>query len=686
MRSIRCCLCRGVLGLVWLLPLALAGGDPPQSRRPRDLAEISLEELMNVEVTSVSKKEQPLNRVPAAVYVITREDIRRSGVTTIPEALRMVPGLQVARIDSSKWAISARGFNGRWSNKLLVMIDGRRVLSPVFSGVYWDMQDVFLEDVERIEVIRGPGATLWGAGAVNGVINVITRHAKDTQGGLVAGGYGTQEDRFGGLRYGGKAGEAWYRVYFKYFLRDPFSRPSSDSDADHSDADHWAARRTGFRMDWEPSERDQITVQGDAYHSHAGQIVSDFSLAPPYNRTLEDRAEAHGGNLLARWRRVFSSRSQMALQVYYDRASRAEAVNAETITTWDVDFQHRYRLGARHDLQWGVEGRFMSDYLPARPMRIFTPEREHWPLFSGFFQDEVSLVEGRLYLTLGTKLERNFHTGGDVQPGAQLLWNLNRNNTLWASVSRAARPPSRMNRDIRLNLTAMPGFGGMPNVVSAFGNEDFRSESLRAHELGYRFQTKRFSADLTAFYNVYNRLESTRALTPFVEQTPEPVHLVLPITFGNDVKGKGYGAELAAAWNVADRWKLSGNYSWLRLRLRAAGTAPLLEPGRGEKDSPEHQAHLRSYLDLPKHLSFDAALYRVGSLPAPGGLLARPVVPAYTRVDTRLGWRPTPKLELSLAVENLLDARHAEFLAIESLIVPGNQGRRNLYGKVTWRW
>ena len=661
---------------------AWAGGSEQRAGKPRDLTEISLEELMNIEVTSVSKKEQKLAQAPAAVYVITQEDIRRSGVTSIPEALRLAPGVQVARIDANKWAISARGFNGRWSNKLLVLIDGRRVYSPMFSGVYWDLQDTLLEDIERIEVIRGPGATMWGAGAVNGVVNVITRHARDTQGWLATAGGGSEERGFGGLRYGGRAGQAYYRGYWKYFQRN-----HGLTQAGEPAADGWDALRGGFRMDWEPSEKNAVTLQGDLYHGHAGQTISTVSLVPPFNRTINDQARSVGGSVLGRWKHVFSDRSEMALQVSFDRADRTEAVNVEEVDTYDVDFQHRLRLAARHELHWGVEGRYMSDNLPGRALRSFQPQSRAQPLFTTFLQDEVLLVEDRLSLTLGSKFEHNVYTGYEVQPGAQLLWTPNPKNTVWASMARAVRPPSRMNRDVRVDFLAVPGWGGMPILISAFGSPSFRSETLRSHELGWRLQaSRRFSADVAAFYNVYHHLETGDLGTPYLEQVPAPPHLVLPMVLNNNLKGEAHGVELATNWNVTNRWKLSGTYSWLRVRVNPTGSAPALEDTRSTGESPAHQAHLRSYLDLPRKLSLDAALYYNGSLSAAEGVLARPGVPAYTRLDARLGWRPAQDLEVSVGLQNLLQARHPEFYSIEALVIPGNQVGRSIYGKVVWRF
>jgi iron complex outermembrane receptor protein len=652
---------------------AWAEGQDSRPSQPKELLRLGLEQLMDLEVTSVSKKEQRLSQVAAAVYVITREDIRRSGATSIPEALRMAPGVQVSRIDANKWAVGVRGFNGRWSNKLLVLMDGRSVYSPMFSGVYWDVQDTFLEDVERIEVIRGPGGTMWGANAVNGVINVITRHARDTQGGLLTAGGGSQELGFGGARYGGKTGKAYYRGYAKFFQRNRLTNASGAPGGDD-----WNALRGGFRMDWEPSERDAVTVQGDLYQNHAGGTVATFSLRPPFSGTSGYRAAASGGNVLARWKRVLSERSETVVQIFFDRARNPGASYSEAVDTYDLEFQHRLKLGSRHDMQWGLGGRFISDDMRSDATQKWVPASRKQPLFSAFWQDEIALVENRLSLTLGSKGEHNVYTGFEFEPSARLAWTPNARSTVWASLARAVRTPARIQRDARVDIATFPGAGGSVSVLSLFGSSGFGSEKLRAHELGYRFQpVKRISLDLAAFYNVYNRLKGSQRLAPFYEPIPAPAHLVIPLTFNNRAEANSYGLELVPAWSVTEKWKLSASYSWLRAPLELAGT--------GERDSPRRQARFQSYLDLPWKLSLDTALYYVSSLHPMPGSFGAPEVPAHTRLDTRLGWKPGRDIELSVAAQNLLDSRQVEFNTPGD-VVPGNQVRRSIYGKIAWRF
>ncbi|MDX2032043.1 MAG: TonB-dependent receptor [Blastocatellia bacterium] len=671
---------RGV-GLVsaWLAAMALAGGAGAQSPQPaRDLAETSLEELMNIEVTSVSKKEEKLFQTAAAIYVITQEDIRRSGLTSLPELLRMVPGLSVARIDGNKWAISSRGFNSRFANKMLVMIDGRSVYTPLFSGVFWEVQDLILDDVERIEIIRGPGATLWGANAVNGVINIITKHTKNTEGGLLIAGAGSEELGFGAARYGGRMGErANYRIYAKYFNRDRSVDFSRRPAPDRSDA-----VRGGFRVDWQATKKDEVSFHGDLYDGDGGQRISLFSTAPPFARMVDDRIEVSGGNAVARWRRLNSSRSDSSIQVYYDRTKREEAYFGERRDTFNFDFQHHMAVGRRQDMIWGLGYRVTADSLADLLSSTFVPNRRTVHLFNAFFQDEVTLVPGRARLTLGSKFEHNDYTGFEVQPNVRFLLTPSERQTIWAAVSRAVRTPSRIEDDIRAPYQVLPGTGPLPNVVTVFGDRRFRSEVQFSYEVGYRIQpTGNLSLDLATFYSTYRRLRSASAGAPYFAGEPAPPRVVIPLVLGNRMLGESYGAELSSNWNVTTHWKLSAGYTFLRVQLtpypESRGQLPP-DSENEEGNSPQHQAQLRSYLKLPRGLEFDAAIYRVGGL-------RTGAIPAYTRLDARFGWRATESLELSVGLQNLLDPRHPEF-GLQQLGETPTQVERSLYGKVTWRF
>ncbi|MEW6159067.1 MAG: TonB-dependent receptor, partial [Verrucomicrobiota bacterium] len=440
-----------------------------------DLTVIPIEELMNIEV-SLSRTRQTVSESPSAIHVLTQEDIRRSGATSIPEALRQVPGLDVARITAHSWAVSSRGFNDFFANKLLVLMDGRSVYTPLFSGVFWDVQDTFVEDIERIEVVRGPGASLWGANAVNGVINIVTRTAHDTKGALISGLAGTEE-YIGGIRYGGTISEkASYRAYVKYLHRDD-QRDAMGADA----SDEWDMLRTGFRTDWDFSANDSITFQGDYYEGHEDQRLLVVTPPPIPFRMVEGEARLAGGNLLGSWRHTFSEESDLGVQVYYDRTERHDRVHREIRNTYDIDFQHRIALFERQEFIWGLGYRLTTDELGEGRDRTgaiqFIPSHRQDQLFSAFLQDEIAIIEDRLRLTLGSKFEHNDYTGLEIQPNARLLWTPHRNHSVWGAVSRAVRSPARFEHDVRAWFIPPPSM--------LVGNPEFESESLLAYELGY---------------------------------------------------------------------------------------------------------------------------------------------------------------------------------------------------------
>ena len=654
-----------VTALVLFSNTAWASGEKMDASSA-DLTHLSLEELMNVEVTSVSRRAEKLSAAPAAVSVLTADDLRRSGVTSIPEALRLVPGMEVARVDAHNWAISARGFNDLFANKLLVLMDGRSLYTPLFSGVYWDTQDTLLEDIDRVEVIRGPGATLWGANAVNGVINIITRSAKDTRGLLVTGGGGAEEQGFAGVRYGGELGEnAYYRVYAKYFNRDDQVLP------DGSDShDRWNMERGGFRIDWDASTENHYTLQSDLYSGRLDQTYFLPTPNPPFAQTNQSHLNVNGGNVLGRWSHTFSERSDLKLQVYYDRTVRDGPVLNEDRDTFDVDLQHRFLLGERQDIVWGAGYRLCSDELDNSYTVTFNPDQRAIQLFSLFAQDEIALVQNRLRLTLGSKFEHNDFTGFEYQPSGRLSWTPTDRQTVWASISRAVRTPSLAEDDIQLRqLTSTPGV-----QVLLQGNRDFDSEELLACELGYRWRPiARVSLDVTAFYHDYDHL---RSLEPGAVLPGPP--LTVTATAGNKLHGETYGIEFAPSWQVTDSWRLQAGYTFLQNQLhRDAGsgdTTSELDEGR----NPHHQFSLRSSVDLPHNLEVDCAVRYVESLPDFQ-------IPSYIVVDVRLAWRPFKNFEVAIVGQNLLDDRHPEF---QSLFIPieRTEVQHSVYGKVTWRY
>lgn len=662
-----------LLGGLCVSPAVLADGVSKAPAASGDLSDLSLEQLVNVQVTSVSKREESLSRAPAAVTVISRDDIQRSGARTIPDALRLVPGLQVAHVDSHTWAVSARGFNDSFANKLLVLMDGRSVYTPLFSGVYWDVQDTMLPDIDRIEVIRGPGATLWGANAVNGVINIITKSAKDTVGGLAVAGGGNEELGFAALRYGGQLGEnAFYRVYTKYDSRDSSALPNGDL-AD----DRWQMARTGFRIDWEANARANVTVQGDLYGGWLDQTYRFPTLtAPDYSEVVSKPIDVSGGNLLTRWTHEFSPDSDMTLQIYYDRTRRdARRLLMEERDTFDIDWQHHWRINDWNYWTWGLGYRASMDHLEGDFLTSFDPERRISHLGSLFMQDEVTLVPDRLQLVLGSKFEHNDYTGFEFQPGARVSWTPGERHTFWAAVARAVRTPSRAEDGIRLNDRVSGG--APPTVGSVFGTADYKSEELTAYEAGYRVRLfERVSVDFATFYNDYDDLRTTEfrgaGLDPSLPGSP----IVGRIDIDNKAYGETFGGELAVTWQPVDWWRWRGSYSLLEVQLHPKPTSVDGDAEDDERKSPHHQFFLQTSLDLPGHVHCDVMGRYVDQLRELG-------VDAYFAADARLAWRPTSRLEISVVGQNLFDDRHLEFVPT---IIPiqRTETQRSVYGKISF--
>ncbi|HEX2861136.1 MAG TPA: TonB-dependent receptor, partial [Lacunisphaera sp.] len=596
------------------------------------------------------------------IQVLTNDDIRRSGAVSLPEALRLAGNLQVAKKGSQTWGISARGFNTELANKLLVLIDGRAVYTPLYSGVFWDRQDYLLADLDRIEVISGPGGTLWGANAVNGVINVISKSAKETQGGHVELGGGSELRGFAAVRQGGMISpKVHYRIYGKYADRDG----SKYADGRNAEDDSRMVQG-GFRIDAEASAHSTFTLQGDLYRNEAQLVTGGDAIT-------------NGGNLLGRWARTLSADSDLRLQVYYDRTHLTNWAPAlmidtlvlapagefqDTLETYDVDFQHRFRAGEHHGMVWGATYRFTHDTVGNAPPLGFLPATLDQHLFSAFVQDEIRL-NPRLYLTVGSKLEHNDYTQFEFEPNVRLRWTPAPGQTIWSAISRAVRTPSRIDRDVRL---------GMPPYFPLLaGGADFDSETVTAYELGHRAQLgSRLITSLSLFYNEYDHVRST-AINPAT---------IFPLFFKNDLEGKTHGAELSADYQATDRWRLHLRYNVLRERLRVRPGGTDFNNTLNETADPAHQFSLRSSLDLPAGLEFDAMLRWVDELPTndAGNLV---YLPDYTELDVRLGWRNARGLEISLVGQNLLHRRHREYhvsssdqLAIE----------RNVHGKVVWRF
>ncbi|MGZ8223076.1 MAG: TonB-dependent receptor plug domain-containing protein [Methylobacter sp.] len=642
---------------------------------------LSVEDLLNVEVTSVAKKAQSLNDAPAAVFVISNEDIKRSGATSIPDALRLAPGLDVAKIDANKWAVSSRGFNGRFANKLLVLIDGRSAYTRSFSGVYWENQDVMMEDIDRIEVIRGPGASLWGANAVNGVINIITKHSAQTQGASLNVGGGTREQDFGSFRYGAKLGEnTTARAYVKGFNRGENTHLSGDKAGDN-----WDKVQGGFRMDSQLNSRNTLTTQGDIYQSHINQSSYYPQLTPPFQLTGKDSNSASGGNLLSRLQHTFSPTSDYSLQCYYDTYARNEALYNDSRSTLDLEFQHRFALLDRNEMIWGLGYRFGHDDIVSNALpngsSIFSinPVSVNDQVYSAFIQDELTLIDNKLWLTLGSKFEHNDYSGFEGQPSARVMWAPHNQHRLWAGISRAVRTPSRVEQGINL-LSAVtlpqaqpfPPFGIPPVAVVVQGTPAYRSEEVMSYEAGYRTTfSKTVSLDVTGFYNDYHDLRYSLPGTPFVNGPS----VVQPVIFTNILQGKTYGVEIATLWQMLDWWRWDANYSWLQTQVDNNTGAP--KTGI----SPKQRVSLRGALSPRRDIDLDVWLRYVDT-DLTVGTFGSASIKGYVTLDLRTAWRPYQGIELALVGQNLLAQKHLEYIQ-ENQTLP-TAIDRGMYGKISW--
>ena len=636
------------------------------------LTELSLEELMNIEVTSVSKKAQPLAGTAAAIYVLTGDDIRRSGATTITDALRLVPGTHVGRIDANTWGITTRGFNGRYANKMLVLVDGRSVYLPLFSGVYWEHQDMVLDNIERIEIIRGPGGTLWGANAVNGIINIITKSAKDTQGGLVEIAAGTQEERSGTARYGGRLAEnAWFRLYAK-----TYDRSESFDQLGTNVPNDWNIKRIGYRIDWELSDQDTLTFQSDYYKGEASGLLVAPSYDSPLPVVLVSEDEREGANLMARWHRELSDDQELVLQAYYDYTmENVITFDRTTSIIADVDFQHRFRPHDRHEIVWGAGCRRTNIEAPGTVFFDLNEPERTVLLYSAFLQDEIALAPERLSLTLGSKFEHNGYSGFDYLPSARVTWNPAEHQTVWAAASRAVRTPSRVDVDLRLT-SPPPAPGVYPRLM---GNEEFDSEVLLAYELGYRVQpTPHVTLDATLFYQDYDNLRSIEPGLPFLETSPGPPHLIAPLYASNLLEGQAYGFELAANWQGAEWWLVRSGYSLFQLDLQPDPASLDTIESSAEDEAPRNMAFVRSSMDLPGSVALDLMLRYVDTIPAFD-------VDSYLELDARIAWRPNEQLELFVVGRSLLDDRHKEY-ASKYVSGVAKDVERGVYAGITWRF
>lgn len=650
-----------------------------------DLTTLSLDALSAMDIMSVSRKEEKLADAAAAAFVITSEDIRRSGMETIPELLRLVPGLDVAQIDANKWSITARGFGERFPDKMLVLMDGRTLYSPLTSGVNWDVQETLLEDVERIEVIRGPGATLWGSNAVNAVVNIITKNAKNTTGVLVSGDASLHERSLGAARYGSSLGtgssrlKGAYRIFGKYFDRSGTPLPG-----DGRAPDGWHDLRGGFRTDVDLSQTSALVLQGDLFRGHSGGTadgILPFSPASSgtfVNGTFVDGTRTSGGNVLGRWTKISGGLDTTVL-AYFDLENRGSSVLGEYRHTVDAEMVQRHRVWQRHDLIWGGDFRSSADRTVGSLNISYNPARQRTELYGAFIQDETAFLDDRLKITFGNKVEHNHFSGFSFQPNLRMIWIPSERVSTWMAISRASESSSRTDSDVRTNQDPGRLPDGTITMVSQFGTNHLPPENVTAYELGNRFQPNHVvSFDTAAFYNRYSNRHTNEPGTPYLESTPAPVHLVIPFYKASNIHGETHGLELLARVQVRAGWKLSGSYSLFQIHLHQSASSQDFETApESEGSSPRQEFQAHSLINLSKTLELDSAVYRVGRLEAPG-------IDGYTRFDVRVGWRPTAGLEFSAAGRNLLQASHYEFGSGD--LVHAEPIGRSVSVKTTWRF
>ena len=661
-----------VLSLMIIVAFSRMGLAQTANATRTNLADASLEDLMNIQVTSVSKKEQTLSKTAAAVFVIDKEDIHRSGATNIPDLLRMAPGVDVAQIDGGHWAISIRGFSDVYGDKVLVLIDGRSVYNETFSGVTWEAMDMPLEDIERIEVIRGPGGTVWGANAVNGVINIITKSAKATQGGLLSADASSRTNAGGLVQYGGKIGSAGtYRVFDKYFNIAPAVPAGQLPALDGSHGFH-----EGFRSDWDLSPRDSLTVEGDVLQTEGGATSVNAVIAnalPFVTKTIPDEIRYASGSIVGLWNHTMANGSDMSLEINDERhVWRSQGIR-ESSNSFDVDFHHHLAIGTRQDVVWGFDFRTVqASFVPGVSITIASPASPS-NLYSVFVQDEIKIADS-LSLTLGSKLEHNSYTGFEYEPSAQLTWAVTDRHTLWASAARAIRQPAQLDVGLEADAAVVPLGNGAAGIVEQFGTPNVQAEKLLDFELGHRAQiNSHLSVDSVVFLSSYRNLGAFEPGNPFFTVSDGPPHVAIPLILDYKAYAHDYGAEVFATWTAAHRWKLIPEFSVLHMNeVDPTGQKVLLvDPG----NSPRHSFGVRSLLNLGHNLHWDASLSSVGAITN---------TPGYTRVDTRLGWRLGESIEVSLVGQNLLTPRHAEYpdqYGIGHTLVG-----RTVFLKTTWRF
>ena len=656
----------------------------------KDLMDMDLDSLANVKVTSVSKKAEKATDAAAAVYVVTQDDIHRAGAQRLTEALRLVPGLEVAQIDALNYAVSARGFNNQYANKLLVLVDGRTVYSPSFSGTYWEQIDTVMDDIDRIEVIRGPGATVWGANAVNGVINIMTKSAKDTVGGLVSVGTGTETRADVAARYGAKVSESTYgRVYASYVDKYDLKLTAPNAPVPgygYNGHDNWNMVHGGFRIDSDIDKDATLSLSSDIYGGDEHEFFALPAYAPTnaagaFNTPHVGRDGVFGASFLTKFERKLSDTSEYSIQGYFNRDERDTHSFTDVVQSFDVGGQYSFALGDRNSFVSGIGYRLVTGDFENTPQFAINPAKANYQLFSAFIQDDIDVVKDRLKLTLGSKLEHNDFSGFEVEPSVRLSFKITENQTVWGAVSRAVRTPSLIDNGLVLDISSFPVPTGPASVVPGRATINYTahsvsSEELTAYEIGYRIQpTKKILVDIATFYNVYDGLTTSRSQNSF-SFAPVP-NFVSTTTEFNGANAESYGTELSVTYQALETWRIHLNYTYTQIEEHQRTLVPINELS-DEGSSPAHQFSLRNSFDLPHNVQLDGTLRYVDSWGTPTAL-----VPSYVTADARIGWKATSRLEFSIVGRNLFQSKHLEGYA--SSVVYGNyEIPRSVFGKISY--
>jgi iron complex outermembrane receptor protein len=656
--------------------LAGASAVPVLAQTTTDLALVSLEDLMNIEITSAARKEQRADAVPAAVYVITQDDIRRSGMTTVPELLRLVPGLQVAQINANVWAVSSRGFNGLFSNKLLVLVDGRSIYDQLNSGQSLETEDLILEDIDRIEVVRGPGGAIWGADAVNGVINILTKQAGETQGVSVRMSAGTLERAQGSVRYGGAIGPILYRIFTQW--SDHGSTLLVDRQT--SAGDSWSAFTSGLRADWK-ANHNAFMFESDFSAARLDPLWAMYNLsAPPGTppQTLGS-SDAQVTNVLGRWTHSWDSGSVLQVQSFFDSRPRFDVPTGQSLQkTSDLDVQYRTRLRSRHDVVIGAGSRSTRESLEGGTTIFVTPSQSTRSISNAFVQDEIALAGSRVHVTLGSKIEHDTYASWGVQPTARVMWDLPRRQHVWAAVSRALRTPSIFDLGLRVNVGVIPSAQGLPTEISLLGNPASQTERVVSTEAGYRVDLgTTVTLDLTGFSSHYARLQTYEPIHPYLELVPGPPHVLVGTQYANLLDADTVGIELTGRWQPVRGWRLDGSYTGFRLTPHVNPASRDLAAATADDTAPRHQWQIHSSVSLGPRAEIDGAFFHVGPLQQLG-------VAGYSRADARVEVKLTTHLSAVVVGQNLSNAAHAEFGGI-SLPVQGTLIPRSVRVQMTFR-